>query len=80
MISHIFIKRPRLAVVVSIVITLLGAIAIFRIPVAQYPDITPPVIVVTAYYPGADAHTVAETVAAPIEEEVNGVDLSLIHI
>ena len=74
MISHIFIKRPRLAVVVSIVITLLGAIAIFRIPVAQYPDITPPVIVVTAYYPGADAHTVAETVAAPIEEEVNGVD------
>ncbi len=74
MISYIFIKRPKLAAVISIVITLLGAISIFKIPVAQYPDITPPVIVVTAFYPGADAQTVAETVAAPIEEEVNGVD------
>ncbi len=74
MISRIFIKRPRLAAVISIVITLLGIIAIFKIPVAQYPDITPPIIAVSAYYPGADAQTVAETVAAPIEEEVNGVD------
>ncbi len=74
MISRIFIKRPRFAAVISIVITLLGIISIFKIPVAQYPDITPPVIVVSAYYPGADAQTVAETVAAPIEEEVNGVD------
>ncbi|RLB10820.1 MAG: hydrophobe/amphiphile efflux-1 family RND transporter, partial [Deltaproteobacteria bacterium] len=74
MISRIFIKRPRFAAVISIVITLLGIISIFKIPVAQYPDITPPVIMVSAYYPGADAQTVAETVAAPIEEEVNGVD------
>ena len=74
MISEIFIRRPRLAIVISIVITLLGIISIFKIPVSQYPEITPPVVVVTAFYPGADAETVAETVAAPIEEEVNGVE------
>lgn len=74
MLSRIFIKRPKLAIVVSIVIILLGLIAIFRIPVSQYPEITPPEIIVTAFYPGADAQTVAESVAAPIEEEVNGVD------
>ncbi|MCT8997530.1 efflux RND transporter permease subunit [Chelativorans intermedius] len=74
MISGIFIERPRLAVVIAIVMTLVGAMALFNIPVAQYPDITPPVIQVSAKYPGADAETVAETVAAPIEEQVNGVD------
>jgi len=74
MFSSIFIERPRLAAVVAIVITLVGAIAIYAIPVAQYPDITPPVVQVTATYPGADAETIAQTVAAPIEEQINGVE------
>jgi len=77
MISRIFIERPRLAMVVSIVITLAGLIALFNIPVAQYPPITPPEIRVTAVYPGANAKVVADTVAAPIKKEVNGVDKML---
>jgi hydrophobe/amphiphile efflux-1 (HAE1) family protein len=74
MVSRIFIERPRLAVVVSIFITLAGFIALFNIPVAQYPSITPPTIRVTGVYPGANAKVVADTVAAPIEKEVNGVE------
>jgi hydrophobe/amphiphile efflux-1 (HAE1) family protein len=74
MFSQIFIERPRLAMVVSIIITLAGLIALLNIPVAQYPQITPPIIRVTATYPGANAQVVADTVAAPIEKEVNGVD------
>ena len=74
MFSQIFIERPRLAMVISIIITLAGLIALFNIPVAQYPQITPPVIRVTAAYPGANAQVVADTVAAPLEKEVNGVD------
>ena len=66
MLSRIFIRRPKLAIVISVVITLLGLIAIFKIPVSQYPEITPPEIIVTAFYPGADAQTLAESVAAPI--------------
>jgi len=77
MFSRIFIERPRLAIVVSIIITLAGLIAMFNIPVAQYPSITPPTITVTAVYPGANAKIVADTVAAPIEKEVNGVDKML---
>ena len=77
MFSRIFIERPRLAMVVSIIITLAGLIAMFNIPVAQYPSITPPTITVTALYPGANAKIVADTVAAPIEKEVNGVDKML---
>ena len=77
MFSRIFIERPRLAIVVSIFITLAGLIAIFNIPVAQYPSITPPTITVTAVYPGANAKVVADNVAAPIEKEVNGVDKML---
>jgi len=77
MLSRIFIERPRLAVVMSIIITLAGLIALFNIPVAQYPAITPPVIRVTAVYPGANAKVLADTVAAPIEKEVNGVDKML---
>jgi len=77
MVSRIFIERPRLAVVVSIFITLAGFIALFNIPVAQYPSITPPTIRVTAVYPGANAKVVADTVAAPIEKEVNGVEKML---
>ncbi len=74
MFSQIFIDRPRLATVISIVITLTGAIALLNIPVARYPSITPPEITVTAFYPGASAKVIADTVAAPIEKEVNGVD------
>jgi len=77
MFSRIFIERPRLAAVVSIVITLAGFIALLNIPVAQYPQITPPEIRVTAVYPGASAQVVADTVAAPIEKEVNGADKML---
>ena len=74
MISKVFVDRPRMAAVVSIVIAVAGLLAIFAIPVAQYPNITPPVVQVTATYPGADAQTIADTVASPIEQQVNGVE------
>lgn len=74
MFADIFIRRPRLAMVIAILMTLAGAIALLNIPVAQYPNITPPTIQVTANYPGADAQTVADTVATPIEQQVNGVE------
>jgi hydrophobe/amphiphile efflux-1 (HAE1) family protein len=73
MISNIFIHRPRLAAVISIVITLAGFLALMNIPVAQYPQITPPEITVSAVYPGASSEVLAQTVAAPLEKEVNGV-------
>ncbi|HEY8276769.1 MAG TPA: multidrug efflux RND transporter permease subunit [Methyloceanibacter sp.] len=72
--SHFFIDRPIFAAVISILITLIGAVAYFSLPVAQYPDIAPPSISVTASYPGASAEIVAKTVATPLEQEVNGVD------
>lgn len=74
MFSKIFISRPRLAGVVSIIITIAGLIALFNIPVSRYPNITPPSIIVSAVYPGASAQILADTVAAPLEKEVNGVD------
>jgi multidrug efflux pump len=72
--SHFFIRRPIFAAVLSIFIVLLGAIALFTLPVAQYPEITPPTIFVQATYPGANAETVADTVATPLEEQINGVE------
>ncbi len=69
----IFIRRPRLAMVISLVITLAGLISIWVIPVAQYPDIAPPTVRVTATYSGADARTVEESVAQPLENAINGV-------
>ena len=74
MLSRFFIQRPIFAGVISIVILLIGLIAIPVLPVEQTPDITPPTVVVRAQYPGASAEVVAETVAAPIEQEVNGVE------
>ncbi|WP_034157085.1 efflux RND transporter permease subunit [Sphingomonas sp. ERG5] len=72
--SRFFITRPIFAAVIAVVITLVGAIAYLSLPVSQYPDIVPPTVTVSAVYPGASAETVAETVAAPIEQEINGVD------
>jgi HAE1 family hydrophobic/amphiphilic exporter-1 len=76
-ISDIFIARPRFAFVISIVVTLAGLIAITQIPVAQYPDLVPPQVVVTTTFPGASAATVETSVAQPIEAQVNGVDKML---
>ncbi len=73
MISQFFIERPRFAFVIAIVITLAGLVALFALPVTQYPDITPGQVSITATYPGADAKTVLETVIQPIETQVNGV-------
>src|ERR1035437_1933459 len=74
MISAIFISRPRLAIVIAIVITLAGLIALTRIPVAQFPDIVPPQVQVSTAYPGASASVVEATVGQVIEAQVNGVD------
>jgi len=72
--SHFFIDRPIFASVVSTVLIILGAVSYLRLPVAQYPEIAPPVITVTGQFPGASAETVAETVVAPIEQQINGVE------
>ena len=72
--SHFFVDRPIFASVLSIVIVIAGFIAFFTLPVAQYPEIAPPTVVVRAQYPGANAQTVAETVATPLEQEINGVE------
>src|SRR5438094_905631 len=71
--SHFFIRLRIFAVVLSIVIVLVGLIAMYQLPIAQYPEIVPPTVVVSAVYPGANPQVVAETVATPIEQEVNGV-------
>lgn len=72
--THFFIDHPIFATVLSIILTIAGAIAQTRLPVAEYPEIAPPTVNITATYPGADAQVVADTVATPIEQEVNGVD------
>ena len=74
MISDIFIDRPRLSIVISTIIMLAGLIALTQIPVAQFPDIVPPQVSVTASYPGAGAAVVESTVAQPVESKINGVD------
>ena len=77
MFAKFFIERPVLANVIAIVIMLLGGVAVWTLPVAQYPPITPPTVQVTANYPGASAKTLVETVALPIEQQVNGVEKML---
>ncbi len=74
MISSVFIDRPRLALVISIVITVAGLVALGRLPVAQFPEIVPPAVQVKAFYPGAGAEVVEQTVAQPIEQQVIGVE------
>src|SRR6202035_4665661 len=73
-ISHFFIDRPIFAAVVSIVFVILGGVSFSRLPVAQYPEIAPPIINVSGQYPGASAEVVAATVATPIEQQINGVE------
>jgi multidrug efflux pump len=77
MISHFFIDRPIFATVLSIVIVIVGVVAMTQLPIAQYPEVTPPTVQVTATYPGANAKTTADNVATPIELEVNGVERML---
>ena len=72
--SHFFIDRPIFAIVISIVLVIGGLLAYISLPTAQYPEIAPPTVQVTASYPGADPKVIAETVATPIEEQVNGVE------
>lgn len=74
MFSRYFINRPVLASVISLLIMAAGGVAIFSLPIAQFPDIAPPMVQVTTSYPGADPKVVADTVAAPIEQQVNGVE------
>jgi len=76
-VAKFFINRPIFAAVISVIITLMGSIAVFILPVAQYPEITPPTVQVTCTYPGASSKVVAETVAAPIEQQVIGVENAL---
>jgi hydrophobe/amphiphile efflux-1 (HAE1) family protein/NodT family efflux transporter outer membrane factor (OMF) lipoprotein len=75
--SHFFIRRPIFAGVLSIVIFLVGLIAMWRLPISEYPEVVPPTIVVRASYPGANPKTIAETVASPLEQAINGVEESL---
>ena len=77
MISSVFVDRPRLAIVIAIVITIAGALALLRIPVAQFPDIVPPQVRSRRHFPGASAEVVEATVAQPLEAQVVGVDKML---
>src|SRR6185295_18365674 len=75
--SHFFIQRPIFAGVLSLVIFIVGLISLFRLPVSEYPEVVPPQIVVRAVYPGANSKTISETVAVPLEQQLNGVENSL---
>ena len=71
---NIFLRRPILSSVISIVITLVGALAMKALPIAQYPELVPPTVNVSVFYPGASAETIAGTVLAPLEVNINGVE------
>src|SRR6185436_6284441 len=75
--SHFFIRRPIFAAVLSIIIFVMGLIAMWKLPISEYPEVVPPTIVVQASYPGANPKTISETVAAPLEQAINGVENSL---
>src|SRR6202163_4858133 len=72
--SHFFIDRPIFAAVIAIILTLVGAISFRALPIAEYPDIAPPTVEVSATFAGASAEVIGQTVASPIEQEINGVD------
>src|ERR1700757_3409067 len=73
-IADFFIDRPIFAAVVSIVITIIGALAFLKLPISEYPEVVPPTIVVRATYPGANPTVIADTVASPLEQAINGVE------
>ena len=73
-ISRFFIDRPIFAAVISVFITLVGALSILVLPISEYPDVAPPQVVVRAQFPGANPRVIAETVATPLEEQIKGVD------
>src|ERR1043165_4210241 len=75
--ARFFIDRPIFAAVLSIIVFLVGAIAVWRLPISQYPEVVPPSVVVRAQYPGANPKVISETVAAPLAPEINGVENSL---
>jgi multidrug efflux pump subunit AcrB len=70
--SSFFITRPIFAGVLSLLIFILGAISLFQLPISEYPEVAPPTVIVTANYPGANPKTIAETVASPLEQTING--------
>ena len=72
--SHIFINRPIFAAVLSVLILIVGGLAYISLPVSQFPEVAPPTVEVVALYPGANAKTLSETVASPLEKEINGVE------
>ena len=71
--SRFFVDKPIFAAVLSVIVFVAGLIAIFKLPISEYPDVVPPSVVVRAQYPGANPKVIAETVAAPLEEQINGV-------
>src|SRR3978361_386701 len=73
-ISQFFIDRPIFAGVISVVIFLVGLVSMFQLPISEYPEVVPPSVVVTAQFPGANPKVIAETVATPLEEQINGVE------
>src|SRR5512146_2894815 len=75
--SHFFIRRPIFAGVLSTLIFIIGLISMWRLPISEYPEVVPPTVVVRAIYPGANPKTISETVAAPLEQSINGVENSL---
>jgi multidrug efflux pump len=73
-ISRFFVDKPIFAAVLSMIVFVGGLIALFQLPISEYPDVVPPSVVVRAQYPGANPKVIAETVATPLEEQINGVD------
>ena len=77
--SHFFISRPIFAAMLSLVFVITGAISLFQLPVSEYPEVVPPTIVVAANYPGANPKVISQTVATPLEQEMNGLENMLYH-
>lgn len=76
---HFFIQRPIFAIVLSVFMLIAGALAFFQLPLSEYPSVTPPTVQVSASYPGANPKVIADTVAAPLEQAINGVEGHVVH-